>query len=90
MGTLIHHNLVLTSARCAEVCTDNTVLIGGTTIDNGTPHNITKRVAHPKYESGLYLKGTNDIAIIKLKCSSSATPIKLNFDSSIPRPRSKG
>jgi secreted trypsin-like serine protease len=85
-GTLIRHDMVLTTANCLTNCRDfSTVYIGGNKNDTGTQHFVKKAFIHPKYDA---ITVANDIGILQLNCSSKTKGIKLNFDPKKPVPGS--
>jgi trypsin len=81
-GTLIRHDMVLTTASCIALMDGHTsVYIGGTQIYGGTQHAIKNMWVHPQYND---ISMESDIAIVQLKCSSTSKTMKMNFDPMIP------
>jgi secreted trypsin-like serine protease len=84
-GTLIRHDMVLTSAQCIRdwirQFNYKLVYIGGDETYTGTPYIIAKTFIHPAFNNDTRV---NDIGLVKLKCSSNAATIKLNFEKRIP------
>jgi trypsin len=74
-GTLIHSDIVLTSAQCATFFTGNNVIIGsGLRQEEGfgtETIGVAMEIIHPDYNP---LTNENDIMILKLSSPSSLTP----------------
>jgi secreted trypsin-like serine protease len=88
-GTLISHNLVLTSASAVLGCLSTTVVVGARTTmtdnkDFGEEIEIKARLPHPWFDDDPF--EDNNLGIIKLNCSTRNKFVKLNGRSSIPQP----
>lgn len=81
-ATLIHDDILLTSAQCQTMFT-NGVNIGGIDIlgSKAEQFHVLFTFPHPYYHSE-YLE--NDIMLVKLDRASTAPKAVLNFDSTIP------
>jgi len=83
-GSLIHADIVLTAAHCAQAFASGYVYIGGVQRGSGRERiRIASTVAHPNYKQPRQFD--NDIMLLKLERVSSATPIQLNYNTALPR-----
>jgi len=86
-GTLIHEDIVLTSAQCREVFDKRGIHIGGDHTEYGANtesefHEDDTILIHPGYTGkGGYYK--DDIMLIKLQTSSDLTPVTLGTEDSL-------
>jgi len=76
-GTLIHSNWVVTAAHCvvSQSALNIEVIVNTTSLEGGTGERIGVNtiIVHPNYNAYTY---DSDIALIKLKKSTPATPIQ--------------
>jgi secreted trypsin-like serine protease len=80
-GSLIRHDIVLTTADCAIRCVNSTVYVGNTMVSTGTPHSIINGYIHPTYSSITF---ADNVAVLKLNCSSRSQRVRLNYDARQP------
>lgn len=83
-GSLIAPNRVLTAAHCVKGGAPRNVLVGPRTLNDGEKIAVTCASYHPDYKIGPGGDLLNDVAVLKLAASSSATPIALNSDVNYP------
>jgi trypsin len=81
-ATLIRHDMLLTAGHCDCVQENaSTALLNITNRTTGSQYLIERRIVHPSYSDTTVM---NDIAILKLSCSSKVKPIALNFNRNLP------
>jgi secreted trypsin-like serine protease len=88
-GTLIHNDIVLTAAHCAEgFAIDKTVYIGAIQLsgEGDETNQVEQQYLHPKYNSNTF---DNDIMLIKLASASSSQVASWNTNSAVPASNSK-
>lgn len=83
-GSLIAPNRVLTAAHCVSRGAPAGVIIGPTTMSNGERIAVTCASYHPDFKFGKGGDLFNDVAILKLVASSTATPVALNSNINYP------
>ena len=82
-GTLIHSDIVLTAAQCADAFLGG-ANVGGTLLDGSDGEAIDVESVvyqHPAYNAET---GENNIMLVKLSGNSSAPVVTLNFDAAVP------
>ena len=82
-GTLIAPDIVMTAAHCQWVFQGHGLFIGASHIDGSDGHHFQDDaiLVHPHFDDDTH---ANDIMLIKLNKTSSATPFQYNADANYP------